>query len=168
MSGDPASNPSPNGSGNAAAAGDGSIPSGPSSSNGPSAVKRLWSLPHLLGIEWSDGDIGEFAGLWLRDNLREDRDPHSGQRLVDVADLPLEPRIRSATIRDHAVTIEWEGEPRPASFDLSWLAAHSPDRLPARPERNVHRWLEGAALDASRDFAWATLSELPNDRPLRA
>ena len=26
--------------------------------------------------------------VWLRDNVREDRDPHSGQRLVDIVDLP--------------------------------------------------------------------------------
>jgi hypothetical protein len=53
-----------------------------------SAVKRLWSQPDLLGIEWADGTLSEFASPWLRDNLREDRDPHSGQRLVDIADLP--------------------------------------------------------------------------------
>jgi hypothetical protein len=51
----------------------------------------------MLGIEWTDGTSSEFASLWLRDNLREDRDPHSGQRLVDIADLPEDPRIRSAT-----------------------------------------------------------------------
>ena len=48
-------------------------------------------------IEWTDGTLSEFASLWLRDNVREDRDPHSGQRLIDIADLPEDPRIRSAT-----------------------------------------------------------------------
>jgi hypothetical protein len=65
--------------------------------NGAAAVRRLWSLPDMLGIEWADGTLSEFASLWLRDNLREDRDPHSGQRLIDIADLPEDPKIRSAT-----------------------------------------------------------------------
>ena len=59
--------------------------------NGAAAVKRLWSKPDMLSIEWADGTLSEFASLWLRDNLREDRDPHSGQRLVDIADLPEDP-----------------------------------------------------------------------------
>jgi len=49
----------------------------------------------MLTIEWADGTSSEFASLWLRDNLREDRDPHSGQRLIDIADLPEDPKIRS-------------------------------------------------------------------------
>ena len=35
----------------------------------------------MLNIEWGDGTSSEFSSLWLRDNLLEDRDPHSGQRL---------------------------------------------------------------------------------------
>ncbi len=47
----------------------------------------------MLCIEWADGTLSEYASIWLRDNLREDRDPHSGQRLVDIADLPENPKI---------------------------------------------------------------------------
>ena len=132
------------------------------------ALKRVSASPELLTIDWADGTSSEFASLWLRDNLREDRDPHSGQRLTDVADLPAEPRIRSAVDRNGAISIEWEREPRPATFDLQWLAAHAPTHSPERPEFVTKRWLEGAALDASRDFAWAALSEARSNRSLRA
>jgi [2-(trimethylamino)ethyl]phosphonate dioxygenase len=131
------------------------------------AVKRLWSLPDMLNIEWADGTTSEFASVWLRDNLREDRDPHSGQRLIDIADLPEDPKIRSAVAHNGAVIIEWESESRSASFELKWLLAHSSNRSPGRREFAQRFWLEAAGLDAARDFAWATYSEARCDRPLR-
>ena len=132
------------------------------------AVKRLWSLPDRLNIEWADGTSSEFASLWLRDNLREDRDPHSGQRLIDIADLPEDPKIRSAVARNGAVNIEWESELRSASFELKWLLAHASNRSHGRPEFAQRLWLEAAGLDAARDFGWAAFSEAQRDRPLRA
>lgn len=118
------------------------------------AVKRISATPDLLTIEWADGAVSEFASLWLRDNRAQDRDAHSGQRLIDVADLPEHPRIRSAAQRNGTVRIEWDGEPQPASFDLRWLASHADGRSARAPELAVRRWLEGASLDARRDFAW--------------
>jgi gamma-butyrobetaine dioxygenase len=133
------------------------------------AVKRLWSSPDLLSIEWADGTVSEFASLWLRDNLREDRDPHSGQRLIDIADLPADPRIRSAAAHHGAVHVEWEAESRPATFELKWLLAHASNRSQGRPEFTPRRWLEGAGLDAARDFTWAAFSEVHgSNRSLRA
>jgi gamma-butyrobetaine dioxygenase len=136
--------------------------------NGVAAVKRLWSLPDMLSIEWADGTLSEFASLWLRDNRREDRDPHSGQRLIDIADLPEDPKIRSAVAGDGAVKVEWDTEPRSAWFAFEWLLAHASNRSDARPEFAPKRWLEGARLDAARDFAWAGFAEARSDRSLRA
>ena len=132
------------------------------------AVKQLWSLPDLLRIEWADGTLGEYASLWLRDNLCEDRDPHSGQRLIDIADLPEDPKIRSAAARNGAVDIEWETEPRPASFELGWLLAHAANNVGAQRPFAPRCWLEGARLDAARDFAWQTLTEAQCNRSARA
>ncbi|MBV8342766.1 MAG: TauD/TfdA family dioxygenase, partial [Gammaproteobacteria bacterium] len=120
----------------------------------PPEVRRLRTDPEMLTIEWADGAVSEFASLWLRDNRSDDRDAHSGQRLIDVADLPEEPRLRSAVQRDGALRIEWDGEPQAACFALDWLASHSRGRAAHAPELEVHRWLEGAKLDARRDFAW--------------
>jgi gamma-butyrobetaine dioxygenase len=126
----------------------------------PATVKRVKSTPQSLTIEWSDGEIGEFASLWLRDNLREDRDPHSGQRLIDITELPEEPRIRSAVLDAGAVRVEWEGESRPASFEIEWLAGHAYGSNGQRPELSSALWLEGEVLDARRDFAHCSLSAL--------
>ncbi|MGB8692310.1 MAG: TauD/TfdA family dioxygenase [Steroidobacteraceae bacterium] len=134
----------------------------------PAAVKRVWSLPDMLGIEWADGTLSEFASLWLRDNVREDRDPHSGQRLIDVAELPENPRIRVAAVHGAMLRIEWEAEARPAMFELQWLQAHAANLPGQRPAITPRPWLEGARLDAARDFAWATYAAAQNNRTLRA
>jgi alpha-ketoglutarate-dependent taurine dioxygenase len=135
----------------------------------PEAVvaSRVSAAPEKLTVEWAGGGVSEFASLWLLDNRREDRDPHSGQRLIDIADLPASPRIRSAVTRDGAVHIEWEGELRGASFELPWLAAHAGDRAAGAPHLRRRYWLEAATLDAPRDFATRTLAQLrasPGDR----
>ena len=121
-------------------------------------VTRVSAVPETLTIVWADGAVSEFASLWLRDNRAEDRDAHSGQRLIDIADLPEGPRIRSAVQQNGTVRIEWEGESRAATFNLEWLAAHAVGGSRCAPERQVRRWLEGATLDASRDFAWASVA----------
>ena len=135
--------------------------------SGAMPVKRLWSRPDLLSIEWADGTLGEFASLWLRDNVREDRDPHSGQRLIDIADLPENPRIRSAAAHNGTVNVEWEAESRSATFELQWLLAQAADRS-GRTDSGLRFWLEAAGLDAARDFAWATFAGARSDRTLRA
>jgi gamma-butyrobetaine dioxygenase len=122
-------------------------------------AKRVASTPVSLTVEWANGEVSEFASVWLRDNLREDRDPHSGQRLIDVTDLPEEPRIRSAAADGKMLRVEWESESRPASFELNWLASHAFGSASQRPEFATRFWLEGARLNASREFAWSTLAE---------
>src|SRR6516165_7602489 len=123
-------------------------------------AKRVRAAPEALTIEWAGGGVSEFASLWLLDNRAEDRDAHSGQRLIDIADLPESPRIRTAVTRDGTVQIEWEGEAQTACFTLAWLAAHADERSVRAPEEKRHHWLEGATLDARRDFAWLALERL--------
>jgi gamma-butyrobetaine dioxygenase len=127
----------------------------------------LWSLPDLLSIEWADGTVSEYASLWLRDNLREDRDPHSGQRLIDIADLPQDPKLRSVVLHNGAVNVEWENEPRGASFELAWLRTNASNHPRRRQELTPRRWLEGAGRDAGRDFFWAAFSAARDDPALR-
>ena len=126
----------------------------------PAGINRILAAPETLTVEWADGARSEYPSLWLRDNVPEDRDAHSGQRLVDIADVPATPRIRNAVRTDGAVRIDWDGEGRAASFDLQWLRAHRPEAPQQRPELRVRTWLEGQRLDARRDFAWASVVAL--------
>jgi len=126
----------------------------------PQNVKSISSAPEALTVEWTDGGVSDFPSLWLRDNRPGDRDAHSGQRLIDIADVPEQPRIRTAVRENGGVRIDWEGETGSASFSFQWLATHAPGRATPRAELAVRTWLEGAALAARRDFAWASAAAL--------
>jgi gamma-butyrobetaine dioxygenase len=131
------------------------------------AVRTVSASPDALTIEWPDGAVSKFASLWLRDNRAQDRDAHSGQRFIDIADLPQEPRIQSAVGDAGTVCIQWQGESRTDVFDIGWLERHAFGRGTPPPERQVRLWPDGAKLDARRDFAWAQVSELSSDSALR-
>lgn len=133
-----------------------------------SAIPDIRWTPSALTLEWAGGERVELASLWLRDNLREDRDPLNGQRLIDVADLPTAPRIRHAALQGTAVRIEWDHEAGSASFDLDWLAAQAAAIGGARAQQRPRLWLDGAQLDAARDFAWATVAAVRSDAGVQA
>ena len=123
------------------------------------AIRRLdWSA-RGVAVEWDGGARRTVASVWLRDNRREDRDPHSGQRLIDVLDLPEEPRIRSARLVDDAVVVEWEDDTPASHFDGGWLLRHS-GAAGSRDDVVEKPWLDGGARDPIRDFAWLELATL--------
>lgn len=130
------------------------------------AATQVRAEPSLLTVQWSDGTVGEFASIWLRDNLAEDRDPHSGQRLIDVADLPPNPRIRSATLQGDSATVTWHDEPRSSAWALAWLYGFAAGRQ-HRPELERRAWPEGATLNAQQDFAWLAWPRLQADEAAR-
>jgi gamma-butyrobetaine dioxygenase len=103
-----------------------------------------------LRVTWNDGTAHEFASIWLRDNLPGDRDAHSGQRLIDVMDIPADPRIRSARLEGETLAITWDDDGRRTAFPVAWLQRAALE--PAHPERRARLWLEGATLDRRRDF----------------
>ena len=130
------------------------------------AATAVTTQPATLTVSWNDGTAGEFASVWLRDNLPEDRDQHSGQRLIDVMDIPPAPRIRSASLTDGAVSVDWDGESRTSSFQLGWLYECATGGAP-RPELATRLWLQGATLAPQRDFGWLTYSALQSDARAR-
>jgi gamma-butyrobetaine dioxygenase len=132
----------------------------------PVVCTGVTARPGSLTLEWADGTIGEFASVWLRDNLPENRDRHSGQRLIDVTELPLEPRIRTATLADHDLRVDWDGESCVSNFAVDWLYEHAAARH-GRPELQLRAWLNGAELDPRREFAWRSVAALQADPQVR-
>lgn len=128
--------------------------------NEAKSVRRISHAPETLTVEWADGATSEFASVWLRDNRSEDRDAHSGQRLIDILDVPQTPRIRGATPQEDGVRVQWDDEGASAIFSFQWLAEHAALRAPRRPELAVRPWLEGGTFEARRDFAWESLAAL--------
>jgi gamma-butyrobetaine dioxygenase len=125
---------------------------------------RVETTPILLTLEWPDGGRQELPAEWLLDNAPEHRDPHSGQRLIDIADLPARPRIRAAhlEVEKGLVRLEWDESLPPTRLSARWLH----DQLAERRD-SPQLWLEGAALDLKRDFALASLEALRQDERRR-
>src|SRR5262249_22337812 len=74
---------------------------------------------------WQDGHRSIFDAIWLRDNCLADRDARTGQRLVDIADLPEHPAIAAVSHNsDGAILITWRAEPKSSWFPLEWLREH--------------------------------------------
>jgi len=111
-------------------------------------------MPDALTVVWDDGRSARFSALWLRDCRPEDRDPHSGQRLVDVADLPEEPRIRTARAANGGLDLEFEGEPSASHYAADWLREQAAAAADRRPELRTRLWPNGSERDAMRDHAW--------------
>jgi gamma-butyrobetaine dioxygenase len=127
---------------------------------------RVHAAPSRLHIEWQDGTVSELTSIWLRDNCPEDRDARNGQRLVDIVDLPEDPRIRCAAVDGTTLQVGWEGESRTSSFDLAWLAVRQRSFQEERPELAVRLW-DARAPDAAARFAWARLSDITAYRAAR-
>jgi gamma-butyrobetaine dioxygenase len=121
----------------------------------PATLKDVQATADSLTLQWADGRTSEFAAIWLRDNQSEQRDAHSGQRLVDIADFLPEPKIRAAWLQAGVVQVNWENEPHTATFDVGWLAGQSDTPFEHVP---MQAWI-GGALDAFRDFAWLSLRQ---------
>ena len=130
------------------------------------AAARIIASPELLTVEWNDGTASEFASVWLRDNLPEDRDGHNRQRLVDVADSPPEPRIGEATLQEADVRVRWQDEDRTSKFPLTWLREHRAS-APSAAVPIARPWLEGATVDPRAHFAWRSLSIIQRSAPER-
>lgn len=128
--------------------------------NNGALATRVSTTPGALTIEWADGGASEFLSIWLSDNRPDHRDAYSGQRLIDILDLPPEPRIHSAVLEADSVRIQWEDQARATAFELSWLARYvSGERGRGAPELDTRLWLEGGSLEAARDFGWSMVSE---------
>ncbi len=130
-------------------------------------IARVSFRPDSLEIEWQGGARSEFASLWLRDNCPADRDATSGQRLVDVADLPESPRIEAVSTATDSIRIAWADGGNPASFDLGWLRAHAPGSVERAAELKVKLWPDGATMNAATDIAWLSLPEFRSHAPAR-
>jgi gamma-butyrobetaine dioxygenase len=119
----------------------------------PATLKEVSANADSLTLEWADGRTATFAGVWLRDNQSEQRDAHSGQRLIDIADFPDAPKIRAASLHAGTLQVHWENEPRASTFDGGWLAEQVDAPFEHVP---MQAWI-GGTLDALHDFGWLSL-----------
>jgi gamma-butyrobetaine dioxygenase len=127
---------------------------------------HLSTTPATLTLGWPDGSEQTLTALWLLDNAPEHRDPHSGQRLIDVADLPVAPRIRAASLEEEWVRIDWDGGIATVRLRAAWLHAQRPGGA-ARDTVTPRLWPDGASMQMERDVAIASLAALATDAGVR-
>ena len=75
-----------------------------------------------------------FHATWLRDNAWDSatRSPGNGQRLIALRDIPTDTKMRSATMTENTVTVEFSPENKVITYDVPWLMENRYDR-PASP-----------------------------------
>jgi len=164
---------------------------------GNESAKTLGAVgqPHLVGlrhseqelaVDWSDGRQSRFAAIWLLDNRPDGRHGPLGQRLFDIAELPEEPRIASATLTDNGdVAVTLAPANAALTYAAAWLRDHALDpasraerrhppqlwdkslaqHLPTASYRDVatsERALAGWLADV-RDYGFSLLTDVPTE-----
>jgi gamma-butyrobetaine dioxygenase len=99
-------------------------------------VAEVKCMPGELTIAWQNSTYSVYSSLWLRDNAPAHRDAHTGQRLISLVDLPLEPRLHTAHRWPPGhITLSWD-DGETAVFSLQWLRAYDRSlRMGSRPTR---------------------------------
>lgn len=116
-------------------------------------------------LDWGDGRSATLPALWLRDNLPTDRDPHSGQRLIDVTDLPESVAIDSAHVDDHNLLVRFAGESAVVTMALAWLEDVLGPDVSAPPGPQI--WSITGPPPARDDFAFAACQSWRDDEVIR-
>ena len=76
-----------------------------------------------LTIHWDDTSESRLQAIWLRDHCQgsECRDPGSGQRLLNITDIPPEIGIGKVLLEDSQLTVEFQPDGHRSVFNLEWL-----------------------------------------------
>lgn len=152
------------------------------------AIAELRHDADALEITWADGRHCQLPALWLRDHCRgpECRDPVSGQRLVDITDIPTDVTIANAALDGGDVIIEFMPDGHRSAFAGDWIYRNAPaddappgDRTAASkilwrgddftaglPRTGYANFAAGGAalrdaLAAVRDFGFVLLDDVP-------
>lgn len=154
------------------------------------AIKALSFTGDQLSVEWQDGRQSRLAAIWLRDHCQmpECRDPLSGQRLLNITDIPPNTSIQSVNQIDDKLIVEFSPENHVSEFSSSWLLENCyclNQQTDNRSEKSKNLWqcntfqsglpridypsfclskeAKVAALQAVKDYGFVLLNEVPCD-----
>ena len=121
-------------------------------------VREMDCQSDRVTITWQDGHRSEYHATWLRDNDPANRDPRTGQRLIDVADLPENVTMEGGRYSaDGLVHLFWSDR-HSSEFHVDWLRAHCPCRGDTEPAA-VTPW-DAATPNVLRRFPYAEVLQL--------
>jgi alpha-ketoglutarate-dependent taurine dioxygenase len=125
-------------------------------------VAEVRCTPEGLTITWQNSTYSVYSSLWLRDNAPSHRDACTGQRLISLLNLPLEPQLQTAHLGPPGhITLSWhDGET--AVYSLQWMREYDISlRISARPTRLP--WMGQPATH----FAWSHYPDWVADPSIR-
>src|SRR5688572_31386094 len=116
----------------------------------------------LLTVDWHGGGSDPFHYVWLRDNCPCPECLHpSGQRLVDILDLPADAAPRKVTLDEAgALLIRWDADGHESRYPADWLRRHAygPQARAARRRQPI---LWEARLKPLPEADWPAVSKDP-------
>ena len=114
-------------------------------------IKSFSFKTDQLTIEWQDGRQSQLAAIWLRDHCQmpECRDPHSGQRLLNITDIPADTRIQSVEQIDDKLVVVFAPENHVSEFSTNWLL----DNCYCLNKQSDNRSEQGKKLWQTNSFA---------------
>jgi gamma-butyrobetaine hydroxylase len=120
-------------------------------------IREMRCYADLVTITWEDGHQSEYPALWLLDNDPEHRDQRTGQRLIDIADLPENLTIEGGCYTpDGLIQLSWS-DWRATALSADWLFEHCPCSEHAEPS-SVRLW-EGSTPGLLKRFPYAGVLE---------
>ncbi|WP_377273306.1 TauD/TfdA family dioxygenase [Peterkaempfera sp. SMS 1(5)a] len=117
--------------------------------------------------------LGALPPMWLRDNCPcpECRDPHSGQKLFQITDLPRELAVASAAPQHdngaNAVDVVWSPDGHRSRYPVQWLLANRPGETAEadhRSEAGKQLWQAADLAGALPEADWAAYLANPGER----
>src|SRR5215510_13918505 len=118
------------------------------SGSGQGLIARVAHGADEVTIEWADGRRSRFAAIWLLDNRPDGRHSPEGQRLFDVAELPEEPTVVTATLAGGDLRVEFAPGGTSVLYAADWLRRYALDAA-SRAERQERRRLWDKSLAAN-------------------
>lgn len=107
-----------------------------------------------LTVTWSNGASGRFLYFWLRENCPEDANSLTGQRLLNLGDIPDDIRPTHVGLADGSVCLNWP-DGRTSVHDPVWLYEQRyVEGAPRSAPLRIQAWdssLDLAELRASYD-----------------
>ncbi len=83
-----------------------------------------------IAVVWRDGSRSRFHALWLRDGAQdpETRDPHSGQKLITLSEIPAETRASQAGVTaEGGIAVTFAPGDKTVGYAADWLWANAYD-----------------------------------------
>ena len=104
--------------------------------------------------------------IWLRDNCEclECRDPHSGQKLLKVTDLPDYVSIGAVESTDDGFLVSFLPDGHRSEFPKEWLASPTPSTEPGRSEDAKSLWRVGDLDPTTQHAQWSAYCDDPEVR----